>query len=303
MQPNKNEVVAAPMNYNAGLENAYKIALMDILRPMIQEASQTVMAMYRQQKSEISFATDGITENMNELIERLRVKYKAIFEEQGTRAANKMVKDELRQSRLSLSYVLSRIRQDVNKPNVVRPVEAETEAAARTSEPILNDFAIKGSMVSDQTREVIQAAIVENVNLIKSIPDQYFNRISESVMRAISGNSSIAQLQDEIGHYNGITRRRAQLIATDQTRKAFTNVTLRQMQDLKIKKFKWLHTGGSREPRHYHLATYPIGLNGGIFSMDRPPIIDKRTGVRGFPAQLPNCKCVMAPVVDLDDFL
>ena len=36
------------------------------------------------------------------------------------------------------------------------------------------------------------------------------------------------------------------------------------------------------------------------FPIDRPPVIDKKTGQRGFPAQLINCKCFLTPVLLVD---
>ena len=41
----------------------------------------------------------------------------------------------------------------------------------------------------------------------------------------------------------------------------------------------------------------PNGLNGYIFDLSKPPVIDKKTSERGYPAQLVNCKCYLVPVV------
>jgi uncharacterized protein with gpF-like domain len=69
-----------------------------------------------------------------------------------------------------------------------------------------------------------------------------------------------------------------------------------------IAKFEWLHSGGSAIPRTYHYTHYKNGgLNHGIFSILEPPIIDKNTGERGYPAQLPNCRCVMIPVIEIGE--
>lgn len=46
---------------------------------------------------------------------------------------------------------------------------------------------------------------------------------------------------------------------------------------------------------------YPTGLNGGIFDIDDPPVIDKRTGEKGFPGQLSYCMCIMQAVLDFED--
>jgi hypothetical protein len=62
-------------------------------------------------------------------------------------------------------------------------------------------------------------------------------------------------------------------------------------------------------PRDYHKMRWdghtgkfngkPNGLNGYIFPIDKPPVIDRKTGERGYPAQLINCHCFLTPVIEL----
>ena len=51
----------------------------------------------------------------------------------------------------------------------------------------------------------------------------------------------------------------------------------------------------------YHEMDWPRGLNNGIFELEKPPVIDKRTGERGYPGQLPYCRCTIAAVVEFED--
>jgi uncharacterized protein with gpF-like domain len=69
------------------------------------------------------------------------------------------------------------------------------------------------------------------------------------------------------------------------------------MQKIGIKKFKWRHSGGGAHPRPLHRNV----LNGNIYSFDDPPVIDEKTGQRGFPGQLINCRCVMISVIEFDE--
>ena len=66
------------------------------------------------------------------------------------------------------------------------------------------------------------------------------------------------------------------------------------MQGLGVKKFKWLHSMGGKEPRPLHKNV----LNGNVYSFDDPPVIDERTGERGLPGVLINCRCRMLPVIE-----
>ena len=47
-------------------------------------------------------------------------------------------------------------------------------------------LSLKTGVVTEGTEEIAKASIAENVSLIKSIPSQYFNAITGSVMRSMS---------------------------------------------------------------------------------------------------------------------
>ena len=89
----------------------------------------------------------------------------------------------------------------------------------------------------------------------------------------------------------------AALIARDQTSKATAAINRARMQGLGVRKFKWLHSGGGKEPRPLHKNT----LNGNVYSMDDPPVIDEKTGERGIPGALVSCRCLAIPVITFGD--
>lgn len=152
---------------------------------------------------------------------------------------------------------------------------------------------LKTDVVSGAVGEVMRAGVRENVSLIKSIPAEYFQKIEGDVMRSIQTGRGMADLVEDIEKHGHSTRKRAELIARDQTSKATTAINRARMQGLGIKKFEWIHSGGGKEPRPLHVA-----LSGQIFELDNPPVIDDRTGERGLPGQLINCRCRMSPVIE-----
>ena len=160
----------------------------------------------------------------------------------------------------------------------------------------LSALSIRATEYLQRWKEVMTASIAENVGLIKSISEKYLTDVQGAVMRSITNGNGLQDLIPALERHEGITRRRARNIALDQTRKAYNSLNKGRMEALGIKKFEWLHTGGSQNPREDH-----IELSGQIFSFDNPPVIDKRTGERGFPAQLPNCRCRMLPVITFGD--
>jgi SPP1 gp7 family putative phage head morphogenesis protein len=95
----------------------------------------------------------------------------------------------------------------------------------------------------------------------------------------------------------GEAKRHAKNVALDQTRKAYMSINTERMRDVGVSKFEWIHTGGSQDPRQYHKTV----LNGNVYDINDPPVIDQRTGERGLPGLLPFCRCTMRPVVTFED--
>ena len=152
-------------------------------------------------------------------------------------------------------------------------------------------------VLTGELEEALNAAVAENVALIRSIPAQYFTQIQGAVMRSITTGRGLHDLVPFIKNYKDVTLRRARLIAHDQSRKVYGNINRIRAEKLGIKKFQWLHSAGGHEPRPLHKNV----LNGKVFNMNDPPIIDEKTGERGFPAQLISCRCRMIPIVSFED--
>lgn len=275
---------------NYGIELAYYRKLHELIKKMVQEVSSSVLLYYRKGKSEISFAQDDLAQNESLFLERMLEKYGKLFEEDGKKIAETFLAEQLKYVNISVQFALKRVLPKKE------PIASKALEKIRR-EPTFIEFA--PIFLTQETKNTMNAAIAENVSLIKSIPSQYMNQIVGSVMRSIQANGSIEDLVEDLKKYSGMTTRRARLIVEDQTRKVHTALTLRKFQESGIKYFQWLHMGGSARPRPYHLAKYPNGLNFGVFSIEHPPVIDTKTGERGFPGQLPNCKCTMAAVIDM----
>ena len=167
-------------------------------------------------------------------------------------------------------------------------------SAAGSLKELSGDVTLSPVLVQGVAREVLEATVKANVALIKSIPEKYFEQIEGAVMRSIQTGRGMADLQPEIERLGMVTKDRAALIARDQTSKATAALNNVRLDALGIDKFKWLHSGGGKEPRRLHKDT----LNGNVYSRANPPIIDERTGERGLPGQLINCRCRMVPVLE-----
>lgn len=278
-------------NYSPALERQYRIELKGLVDKMLKDVAEKIVNAYRKNKDGFTFATDGAFSNIDEELKDLEKKYREIFARQGEEVAKRMVLRQLKYNRSSFTKIMKKLL----------PNDEEIPTLA-------------GSIIPRDMEQIIKASIMENVSLIKSIESKYFEQITGSVARSMQAGGSIKQLRQEILRYNGMTRRRANNIANDQTRKAYMSINLRNMSKAGIKKVEWVHSGGGYTVREYHYRKWdgvsgiedgrPNGLNGYIFDIDKPPVIQLQKGkqpeVRGYPTQLPNCKCVLAAVVELD---
>jgi SPP1 gp7 family putative phage head morphogenesis protein len=154
---------------------------------------------------------------------------------------------------------------------------------------------------SEEMREVFKASVEQAVGLIKRIPEQYLDQVQNAVMRSIQSGAGTQTLFDELKKYDVGIKNWAYNTSRDQTTKVYGAVAKQNMLDAGVKKFQWMHSGGGSHPREYHRKHAPEGLNRGIFRFDDPPVIDKKTGEKGFPTQLPNCRCYARPIFDYSE--
>ena len=141
-------------------------------------------------------------------------------------------------------------------------------------------------------RDVTQAAIAENVALIRSIPQEYFKAIEGHVMRSVATGRDLASLTDKLEETYGVTRRRAAFIARDQNNKATATITRARHLEVGIRKAIWLHSRGGKTPRPRHLA-----FNGQEYDIAKGAPVGDDDGNFVHPGEEINCRCVSKPIV------
>lgn len=134
----------------------------------------------------------------------------------------------------------------------------------------------------------IDRAIAENVKLIKSIPEQFHSQIAEAIASSLRpGGEGLKTIMEHLTQYDGVTDRRIQLIAQNQTARISGDIGRQTAKANGMKEWGWLHSAGGAHPRKIHLE-----LSGKRFKIDGPPPVIDADGKRGYPGQLPNCRCV-----------
>jgi SPP1 gp7 family putative phage head morphogenesis protein len=261
----------------------YKKALQALTSRMFLETRQKIRELFRSETSRDFFSQQkeaamdaDISNDAKNVMNALLAKFEGLFALKAKPTAETMVDGAKQTSKTALHASLSELS---------------------------GGLSLKTGVVPEGMEDVANAIVSENVSLIRSIPSQYFTQVTGLVMRSITTGSGLASLIPEINRHAGVTERRVTNIALDQTRKAYNSINKQRMQDLGVKQFEWIHSGGGQHPRASHVA-----MSGKVFSFDDLPVINLEqvqagyeSPIKGIPGQAINCKCVMNPVIKFDD--
>lgn len=129
----------------------------------------------------------------------------------------------------------------------------------------------------------------ENLALIRSLCAEHVRRVGK-VLRENAG-ARVETIARELQEATGASKARAQLIARDQVLKINGQLTRDRHEAAGIVEYTWSASRDVRV-REDHRA-----LDGQRFRYDNPPIADRRTGRRGHPGMLWQCRCCAIPVL------
>lgn len=136
--------------------------------------------------------------------------------------------------------------------------------------------------------EQLEKWISQNVDLIKTIPEDTLEKMKDIVYDGFTNGKTTTRMVKEIQRAYGISRKRAELIARDQTAKLNGQIQRAQQQDAGITEYIWCTTGDERVRRSHK------ELNGKKFSWDDPP--ENSDGRKCHPGEDYQCRCIGRPV-------
>lgn len=280
----KNIIKGKPLNFNVGLQKWYVKQLLKMVDDLTKEVYNEIKPLYKEYKEQITFTQDASISSQTRIkLNSLRDLFEKKFKERGKTYAERMVRKTNRYANTTFWAMMNEMFKSKD----------ELKQAG--------GFLMKGSAISPEKEEVMKALIYENSSLITNIQTHYFEQITGAIMRSITSGYGVGHIEEELNKYRGMTKRRARNIALDQTRKAYNSINFRNMQEAGIKKFEWLHSGGSQKPRTYHMENYPKGLNHGIFDVDKgAPNESGKSPDYIYPGQEPNCHCRAVAVVEFN---
>lgn len=306
------DMVGTRLAYNASQQSKYKAALEKLVSRMADKTTKEILKLFESSTAlefrakELAVGMDAdIASQARILTNGLKKKFDLLFNRKSKVLAVNMIRGANSTSKNSLK---------------------------RSLKQLSGGLTIKTSAIPNTLKTILKGALTENVSLIKSISTKYHEQVQQTVMRSIMYGGGLEravprlqeqlltegkqatklarierqlakveeedprrdQLEEQLEKIKEQAQRRAKNIALDQTRKVFNSINLERMKQLGIEDFKWIHSGGGQRPRKDH-----VEMNGNVYSISDPPVINKKTGTRGFPGQEPNCKCSMSPVVRL----
>ncbi|MGS1116012.1 phage head morphogenesis protein [Castellaniella sp. UC4442_H9] len=151
-------------------------------------------------------------------------------------------------------------------------------------------FGIDVLQGSPQMRAAMQAATIQNANLIKSIPEQYLKGVANSVFTNMRIGLLPREVAAQIQEQYGVTRRRAQFIARDQTAKVNGELTKQRQIDAGYEYFQWLDSDDERvRASHHRIANTDVGYGRGVYRWDHLPANEH--GERIQPGSDYQCRC------------
>lgn len=257
-----NDRVLRPVHPNAGLTAAYRKKLDALIEEMAASVDYWLSASYKANEPRIT--QDELPASaLRAAIRKLTARWQKRFNEAAPKLADYFATAVEKRSSNTLKNILK-------------------EAG----------ISVEFKMTAAQ-RDIINATINQNVQLIKSIPAQYLTQVQGSVMRSVQTGRDLGSLAKELTEHYGVTKRRAAFIARSQNGLATASMTRARQQEVGITEAVWMHSGGGKHPRPTHLAA---GRSKTKYDV-KDGWYDPDVGKNIWPGELPNCRCVARAVV------
>ena len=153
---------------------------------------------------------------------------------------------------------------------------------------------LKEALKKEKLEDFTNIAIKNQVDLITSIPDEYFAKVEKIVLNGMQAGTNYEDLGKKIQEVTGATKKRAKLIAKDQTTTINAQLSKKRATAAGITKGEWVKTKFSKTS-NYNPRKSHIEADGKTFDLDKGLLVDGEYVIPGEPI---NCSCSLAFVVD-----
>lgn len=226
--------------------------------------------------------------------------------------STRAVADAIREGK-SHEAVMALLRSEIAKSKAIFDQAAKNlpnktfsalsdQTKAQAENMIKKALGVDFAMITDnpEVGEALNGAVMQNAQLITNMSTEHWTRVSQIVTDNYAGRLDgglISNLMDA----TGITKRRAKLIARDQTAKMASDLNRIRQQNVGIESYIWrtsrdtrvVGTPGGLYPKGSRAHGNHYAREGKEFRWDDPPA-DGNVGTSI------NCRCTGAPVLNLD---
>jgi len=260
MPPKPKPKTARSVQANRGVELAYRRRLEGLIARMTASVERFVVAQYVKAPPRVAEAVEAVAQDARPPAEFMRLRIADLrkdWQKQFDDAAD-----------------------DVAETYVSKMFKTSNNAFAAA----LKDagWAVKFDM-TPAMQDAFNAAVGENVGLIKSIPAEYLDKVEGAVMRGYTAGRDLHAITEELKALYPITDNRAALIARDQCNKANATVNRTRQLELGITRAIWMHSHAGKHPRPSHVAA-----DGKEFDVAKGCYID---GEYIQPGEKVSCRC------------
>lgn len=245
---------------NAGIARRYRKELLLLVSAMHVDIQDTLIKEFKAQSKREKMAMDGIADWIGHVIDLLQYRWAQRLDD----LAPKIASDFVGRTVVNYETIMQRHLRSAG-------------------------FTVRLQVTPFQ-REALSAVMENNVGLIKSISSQYLERVQVQVWQSVTQGYDLSTLSKNLQNDYGITRRRAETIARDQSDKANATIERAKRMELGITKAIWMHSHAGKVPRPSHLAA-----NGKEFDVEKGMYLD---GKWVQPAEEINCRCVSRSIIE-----
>ena len=249
---------------NAGIEADYRRRMIRLIEEMSNSVVHWISRTYRASPPAMLAQDDLSANDLRRELNRLIRQWQTRFDAMAPRMAEHFAQAANKRSEASLKKIFRDGGLTIGK---FRPTRAQ--------------------------RDVLKAAIHENVSLIKSIPERYFTQVETLVYQSVARGGRLDQLAKDLQKQYGVTKRRAALIARDQNHKVTSALTHSRYDSVGISEAIWVHSSAGHEPRPTHVKAGRDKVRYNVREGWYDPAVKQKI----FPGQLINCRCQSTPVV------
>jgi SPP1 gp7 family putative phage head morphogenesis protein len=156
-------------------------------------------------------------------------------------------------------------------------------------------FGIDVLQASPKLRMSMQAAAIQNANLIQSIPGQYLRDVANTVFSNMRMGLLPAEIAKQLEDDHGVAQRRARFIARDQTAKVHGDLSEQRQRDAGYEFFEWMDSDDERvRSSHRAIAEADVGYGPGVYRWDDLPTNERGEKVK--PGSDYQCRCGARPI-------